>query len=121
MWALLAFIDQLKWTVSSWQNPQYGGSATIGDYKQTVESNVAITYRLSEMFAFGTGLMQPILAEAQPPITLAGDVALNEVDRQPYDIDKLCTGVLVWMINCKGWFGRTFYHRLTAVSIHKHG
>ena len=55
--APLAFIEQLKWTVGSWPNPRYGGSATIGDYKRIVESNVATTCRLGEMFAFDTGLM----------------------------------------------------------------
>jgi hypothetical protein len=39
------------------------------------------------MIAFGTTLMEPILAATQPPITLlVVYVALNEINKRPYDI-----------------------------------
>ena len=43
------------------------------------------------MIAFGTTLMEPILAATQPPITLlVVYVALNEINKRPY------YGILYW-------------------------
>ena len=47
---------------------------------------MATTCKLGEMLAFGTGLMRPILAAAQPSVTLAGYVGMNQVDCWPYDL-----------------------------------
>ena len=53
----------------------------IGDYKHTVASHVATTFKLGGTFAFGSTLMEPILAVAQPAVTLQLYVAMNEAAR----------------------------------------
>ena len=89
VWAPLAFIEQLKRTVGTRQSyrPKNGNvlgiAPSIGDYKRTVESNVATTCRLARILAFGVELMLPILAAAQPPITLADYVVLNGGNQRP--------------------------------------
>ena len=58
----------------------------IGDYKRTVESHVATTQKLAGMLAFGSTLMEPILATAQSAVTLQAYVVMNEAQRRPYDL-----------------------------------
>ena len=58
----------------------------IGDYKRTVDSHVATTSKLAGMLAFGSTLMEPILAAAQPAVTLQAYVAMNEAQRRSYDL-----------------------------------
>ena len=71
VWAPLAFVKQLDKTVSYSQSPPWGGTAmSIGDYKRTVESYVATTCKLGGLLAFKSTLMEPILAAAQPMVTL---------------------------------------------------
>ena len=70
-WLPLAFVKQLDKTVSYSQSPPRGGSVmSIFDYKRTVESHVATTCKLGDRLAFGLTLMEPILAAAQPVVTL---------------------------------------------------
>ena len=87
VWPALAFIKQLNTTVSYSQSPPRGGNAMpIGDYKHTVESYVATTRKLGGLLAFGSTLMEPILAVAQPVVTLQAYVRMDEAARRPYDI-----------------------------------
>ena len=51
---------------------------TIGDYKRTVESYIATTCKLGGLLAFGLTLMEPILAAAQPVVTLQAYVGMDE-------------------------------------------
>ena len=53
----------LQQTVQHLQNPICGGSKSIGDYKQEVESHVATAAQLGGFFAFGTTLMELILTD----------------------------------------------------------
>ena len=84
----------------------------IGDYKRAVESHVATTSKLGGMLAFGSTLMEPILAAAQPAVTLQEYVATNKAARQPYDLlyaDKVVTILMTKGCSCgsmKKWLAR---------------
>ena len=82
-WEPLAFIKQLDKTISYSQCPPRGGnSMTIGEYKRTVESYVSTTCKLGGLLAFGSTLMEPILAAPQPgATTLLAYVGMTEVLR----------------------------------------
>ena len=54
---------------------------SIGDYKRTVKSHVGTTCKLGGMLAFGLTLMEPILAAAQPVVTLQAYIGINEAAR----------------------------------------
>ena len=96
-----AFVKQLNRTVSYSQSPPPGATAMpIGDYKRTVESHVAITYKLGGTLPFGSTLMEPILAAAQPAVILQAYVGINEAARRPYDL--LYTDLLVTIIMTNG-------------------
>ena len=73
---------------------------TIGDYKRTVESYVATTCKLGGLLAFGSALMELILAAAQPVVTLQVYVGMDEATRRPYDL--LYTDLIVTIIMTKG-------------------
>ena len=65
VWAPLAFVKQLDKTVPYSHSPTRGGIAmSIGDYKRIVESYIATTCKLGGLLAFGSKLMEPILAAA---------------------------------------------------------
>ena len=68
-------------------------------YRRTVESNVETTWQLGEIFTFGieTTLMEPILAGAQLPVTIAACVALNTAGRQPYNALYYTKMLLYWL------------------------
>ena len=101
VWLALAFIKQLDKTVSYLQSPPCGGTAmTIGDYKRKVESYVTTTCKLGGLLDFGSTLMEPILAAAQPVVTLQTYVGMDEVARLPYDL--LYTDLIVTIIMIKG-------------------
>ena len=72
----------------------------IGDYKRTVESHVATTFKLGGTLAFGLTLMEPILATAQPAVTLQVYVAMNEAARRQYDL--LYTDLVVTIVMTNG-------------------
>ena len=101
-WEPLAFIKQLDKTISYSQCPPRGGnSMTIGEYKRTVESYVSTTCKLGGLLAFGSTLMEPILAAPQPGVTtLLAYVRMTEVLRRPYDI--LYKDLIVTIIMTKG-------------------
>ena len=101
VWGPLAMIKKLDRTVSYSQSPPRGGDNVmpIGDYKRTVESRVATTSKLAGMLAFRSTLMEPILAAAQPAVTLYTYVAMNEAQRQPYDLLYADKVVAIIMIN----------------------
>ena len=42
--------------------------------------------KLGGLLAFGSALMKPILAAANPAVTLPAYVAMNEAQRKPYDL-----------------------------------
>ena len=65
VWQPLALTSQSERTLSLLQNPLRGGSKSISDYKQEVESSVDTTSRVAESFAFGTALREPILIHAR--------------------------------------------------------
>ena len=73
---------------------------TIGDYKRTVESYVATTYKLGGLLAFRPTIIEPILAAAQPVASLQAYVGMNEAAKQPYDV--LYTALIVTIIMTKG-------------------
>ena len=53
--------------------------------------------KLGGLLAFGSTLMEPILAAANPAVTLPSYVAMNEVQRRPYDLlyaDKIVTIIM---------------------------
>ena len=68
----------------------------ISDYKRTVESRVGTTYKLGGTLAFGSTLMEPILAAAQPVVTLQAYVGMNKAARRPNDL--LYTDLIVTII-----------------------
>ena len=59
---------------------------SIGDYKRTVEPYVATTHKLGGLLAFGSTLMEPILAAAQPVVTLQAYTGMDEAARRLYDL-----------------------------------
>ena len=73
---------------------------SIGDYKRIVESHVATTCKLGGTLAFGSTLMEPILATAQPGVTLQAYVGMNEAVWRPYDL--LYIDLIVTIIMTKG-------------------
>ena len=72
----------------------------IGNYKRTVESHVATTFKLGGTLAFGLTLTEPILAAAQPIVTLQAYVGTDEVACRPHDI--LYTDLIVTIVITKG-------------------
>ena len=69
-----------------------------GEYKRTVESYTATTMKLPGLLAFGSTLMEPILAASQPVVTLQGYVGMNEAARRPYDLlyaDKVVSVIMI--------------------------
>ena len=68
----------------------------VGDYKRTVKSHDATTSKLGGMLAFGSTLMEPILAAAQPVVTLQAYVGMNEAEKRPYSL--LYTDLVVTII-----------------------
>ena len=69
-----------------------------GEYKRTVESYVATTIKLGELLAFGSTLMEPILAALQPVVTLQVYVGMNEAARRPHDLlyaDKVVSVIMI--------------------------
>ena len=75
----------------------------IGDYKRTVESHDATTSKLAGMLAFGSTLMESILAAAQPAVTLQACVAMNEAQRRPYDLLYADKVVAIIMTNGRSY------------------
>ena len=73
---------------------------TIGDYKHTVKFYVATTCKLVGLLAFRSTLMEPILAAAQPAVTLQAYVGMDEVAQYPHDL--LYTNLIVTIIMMKG-------------------
>ena len=73
---------------------------TIGDYKRTVESYVATTCKLGGLLEFELTLMEPILAAAQPVVTLQNYVGMDEAARRPHDL--LYTDLIVTISMIKG-------------------
>ena len=67
---------------------------SIGDYKRTVESYVVKTCKLGGLLAFGSTLMDPILAAAQPVATLQVYVGINEALQRPYE-DLIVTIIMI--------------------------
>ena len=65
-----------------------------------MESYVGTTYKLGGVLAFGLTLMEPILAAAQPVVTLQAYVGMNEAARRLYDL--LYTNLIVTIIMTKG-------------------
>ena len=105
VWAPLALVKQLSRTVSySQSSPQGGTAVPISDYKRIVESHVATTCKLGGTLAFGSILMEPILAAAQPAVTLQAyvgmNVRMNEATRRPYNL--LYTDLIVTIIMTNG-------------------
>ena len=87
VWEPLAYIRQLKKTISFSQSPPRGGTPIPNEeYKRTVESYTATTMKLGGLLSFGSTLMEPILAASQPVVTLQEYVAMNEAQRRPYDL-----------------------------------
>ena len=87
VWTPLALIKQFCRTGSYSQSPPQGGNVMpIGDYKRTVESHVATTFKLGGILAFGSTLMEPILAAAQPAMTRQAYMARNETTRRQDDL-----------------------------------
>ena len=87
MWEPLAYIRQLKKTISFSQSPPRGGTPMPnGEYKRTVESYTATTMKLGGLLSFGSTLMEPILAASQPVVTLQAYMAMNEAQRRPYNL-----------------------------------
>ena len=96
----LAFVKQLDKTVSYSQSPHLEGTTmTIGDYKRTVKSYVATTCKLGGLLAFGSTFMEPILAAAQPVVTLQAYVCMDEAAQRPYNL--LYTDLIVTIIMTK--------------------
>ena len=86
VWEPLAYIRQLKKTISFSQSPPRGGTPMPnGEYKRTVESYTATIMKLGGILAFGSTFMEPILAAAQPVVTLQVYVGMNEAARRPYN------------------------------------
>ena len=53
--------------------------------------------KLDGLLAFGSTLMEPILAASQPVVTLQAYVALNEAQRRQYDMlyaDKVVSVIM---------------------------
>ena len=87
VWPPLAFVKQLDKTVSYSQSPpRTGTTMSIGDYKRIVESYIATTCKLGDLLAFRSTLMEPILAAAQPVVTLQNYVGMDEAVLRPYDL-----------------------------------
>ena len=68
-----------------------------GEYKRTVESYTAITMKLGGLLAFGSTLMEPMLAASQPVVTLQVCVGMNEAARRPHELlyaDKVVSVIM---------------------------
>lgn len=89
LWGPLALLKQFISTTNSYQRPKSGHAMSIGDYKRTVESNLATTCQMAGNFVFGTVLMQPFLDA--DGITLAQYNALAPTGQLPYNIDIMRT------------------------------
>ena len=63
IWAPMALISHLQKTVQHKQNPVWEGSTSIGDFKREVESHVSTAVQLGGKLAFGSAIMEPILAD----------------------------------------------------------
>ena len=64
VWEPLAYVRQLKKTISFSLSPPRGGGTPMqnGEYKRTVESYTATTMKLGGLLSFGSTLMEPVLA-----------------------------------------------------------
>ena len=61
--------------------------ASIGDYKQAVEADVATSFRLGGTLAFGSTLMEDIMVALLPGVTiLQAYTGMKATARRPYDI-----------------------------------
>ena len=100
LWEPLAIMKQLITSTNAYQRPKGCPAMSIGDYKRSVESNVATACRMGGDFAYGTKLMELVLNEQNPVITLAQYFALAPVDKRPYDI--LYEDAIVAIIITKG-------------------
>ena len=100
LWEPLAIMKQLITTTNGYQRPKGSPSMSIGDYKRSVESNVATACHMDGDFAFGTKLMELVLAETQPVITLAQYLVLAPADKKSYDV--LYKDAIVAIIITKG-------------------
>ena len=87
VWEPLAYLRQLRKTIGFSQSPPRGGGAPLqnGEFKRAVESHTATSMKLGGLLAFGSTLMEPFLAAANPAVTLPAYVAMSEVQRRPYD------------------------------------
>ena len=68
--------------------PKNGPAMSTGDYKRTLESLVDTVFKAGGLFAFGTKLMEPILAGtgAAPAETIATYMAMDLETRKPFDL-----------------------------------
>ena len=100
LWEPLAIMKQLITTTNGYQRPKGSTAMTIGDYKRSVESNVATACRMGGEFAFGTKLMELVLDSVQPVITLAQYFVLAPANKRPYEV--LYEDAIVAIIITKG-------------------
>ena len=100
LWEPLAIMKQLITTTNGYQRPKGSPAMTIGDYKRSVESNVATACRMGGEFTFGTKLMELVLDSVQPVITLAQYFVLAPADKRPYEV--LYEDAIVAIIITKG-------------------
>ena len=90
VWPPLAYLRQLNKTISFSQSPPRGGTPMPnGEYKRTVESYTATTMKLGGLLAFGSTLVEPILAASQPVVTLQGYVGMNEAARRLWQLEEV--------------------------------
>ena len=96
VWPPMACMNQLQKSVGLLQNPKWGGTTSVGEYKRLVENGVNSTMRLGGKCAYGTAIMIPFLtANGQ---TLATYFAMTPAQQAPYDIlykDMIVTVIMV--------------------------
>ena len=99
LWPPLAYMTHIQKNVGLLQNPKWGGTTSIGEYKRQVDSGVDTATRLGGNCTYGTAMMIPFLTDNGE--TLATYFAMTPAQQAPYDsLYKDMIVTVIMLKNC---------------------